>query len=49
VTILQYFVFGDVPSAWTLAGGLIIVGAGLYLIYRERRVKTEPGPVAAPE
>lgn len=49
VTGLQYLVFGDVPTAWTMAGGLIIVAAGLYLLYRERQVKAVPGPIAPPE
>jgi len=42
-------VFGDVPSAWTLLGGLIIVGAGLYLLYRERQVKPRPEVIAPPK
>jgi len=49
VTILQYLVFGDVPSPWTIAGGVIIVGAGLYLLYRERQVKGRTEPLAPPE
>jgi len=49
VTGLQYLVFGDVPSAWTLAGGLVIIGAGLYLLYRERQVKPRPEPIAPPK
>jgi len=49
VTGLQYAVFGDVPSAWTLLGGLIIVGAGLYLLYRERQVKPRPEVIAPPK
>jgi len=48
VTGLQYAVFGDIPSAWTLLGGAIIIGAGLYLLYRERQVKGAPGPPLAP-
>jgi drug/metabolite transporter (DMT)-like permease len=31
-----YFVFGDVPSAATVAGAAIIIGAGLYIFLRER-------------
>jgi drug/metabolite transporter (DMT)-like permease len=42
VTVLQYVVFGDVPDSWTIAGGIIIIGAGLYLLYRERKVKVHP-------
>ncbi len=36
---LGYLVFGDVPSAWTLAGGAVVIGSGLYLLYRERRLQ----------
>ena len=32
-----YLVFGDVPAWWTLAGCAIVIGSGLYLIYREQR------------
>ena len=45
-TTLGYLVFGDVPSAWTAAGGAIIVGSGLYILHRER-VKRTDGPAAA--
>ena len=31
-----YLVFGHVPDAWTLAGALIVIGSGLYIIHRER-------------
>lgn len=33
---LGYLVFGDVPAPRTLVGTAIIVGSGLYLLYRER-------------
>ncbi len=33
---LGYLVFGDLPDAWTLAGGAVVVGSGLYLLHRER-------------
>jgi drug/metabolite transporter (DMT)-like permease len=36
-----FIVFGDVPSRWTLAGVAVVVCAGLYLLYRERRMKAE--------
>lgn len=45
-TTLGYLVFADVPSAWTLAGGAVIVGCGLYLLHRER-VRKPDGPAAA--
>lgn len=31
-----YFVFGDVPNRWTLAGAAVVVASGLYLLHRER-------------
>ena len=39
-TTLGFLVFGDVPHRWTVVGGLIVVGSGLYLLYRERKVGT---------
>jgi drug/metabolite transporter (DMT)-like permease len=35
---LGYLVLGDVPDRWTLAGATIVIGSGVYLIHRERRV-----------
>jgi drug/metabolite transporter (DMT)-like permease len=34
--LLGYFVFGDVPDRWTLAGGAVVIASGLYLLHRER-------------
>lgn len=45
VVLLGYLVFGDLPTWWTVAGGLIVVGSGLYILYRERRLG---GPGAQP-
>lgn len=39
--IAGYLVFGDVPNHWTLTGVAVVVGAGLYLLYRERQQKAE--------
>lgn len=36
MTLLGYFLFGDVPDAGTLAGGAVVVASGLYLLSRER-------------
>ncbi|MEQ1950685.1 DMT family transporter [Mesorhizobium sp. CN2-181] len=36
-----YVVFGDVPTLHMLAGGLIVVGAGIFIILRERRLGIE--------
>ena len=44
---LGFIVFGDVPHRWTIIGGLIVVGSGLYLLHREAVRKAEPSaPVA---
>lgn len=36
---LGYLAFGDVPGVWTFVGAAIVVGSGLYILYRERVVK----------
>lgn len=36
-TVFGYFVFGDFPTAYVWAGVAIIVGAGLYVFYREHK------------
>ena len=37
VVILGYLVFDHVPTGWTLAGAAMVIGSGLYLLYRERK------------
>jgi len=44
---LGYLIFSDVPSIWTVAGGAVIVGSGLYLLYREAAVKPAAPPSAS--
>ncbi|NIA68847.1 DMT family transporter [Pelagibius litoralis] len=39
MVLLGFLVFGDLPDAWTLAGAAVVLTSGLYLLYRERRVK----------
>lgn len=36
-----YFVFADVPDAWTLTGAAIVVASGVYLLHRERVVRSQ--------
>ena len=36
---IGYLVWGDVPDAMTLLGSAVIVGAGLYTLYRESKMK----------
>jgi drug/metabolite transporter (DMT)-like permease len=47
VIIAGYLVFGDLPDRWTLAGGVIVVTSGLYLLYRERVRRGESVPPSA--
>jgi drug/metabolite transporter (DMT)-like permease len=42
---LGYVVFGDVPNRWTLAGVAVVIGSGLYLLYRERMVGPRRNPL----
>jgi drug/metabolite transporter (DMT)-like permease len=48
--VFGYVFFGDVPDILTLLGAAIIVGAGLFIYFRERKVRGEmskdivPGP-----
>jgi drug/metabolite transporter (DMT)-like permease len=39
-SILGWLVFGDVPSQWTWAGALVILGATVWIARRESRRKT---------
>jgi drug/metabolite transporter (DMT)-like permease len=43
-TTLGYLVFADVPTGWTLAGAAIVIGSGLYLFNRERKVGRAVAP-----
>ena len=46
--IFGLVVFGDVPSLATVAGAVIIIGAGLYIFLRERRLGREESSVNPP-
>lgn len=51
VVILGFLVFDHVPNTWTMAGAAIVIGSGLYLLYRERRLgkaTTSEGVVEGP-
>lgn len=53
--VLGYLVFSDLPDAYMMLGATIIVGSGLYTLYRERVVgrgkpaATSTGPAMAPD
>ncbi len=34
-------IFGDVPSGWTIAGAIVVSGIGLYVWYRESRLRKD--------
>jgi drug/metabolite transporter (DMT)-like permease len=36
---LGFFVFSDLPDRWTILGAAVVVGSGLYLLYRERTTR----------
>ncbi len=36
--LIGFFFFGDVPTWFMLIGGLIVVGSGLFIIYREHKL-----------
>jgi drug/metabolite transporter (DMT)-like permease len=46
--LLGYLVFGDFPDHWTLIGAGIVLSSGLYLLYRERKVKPGHPPSELP-
>lgn len=49
VSILGFFVFGEVPDVWTTTGAVIIVSSGLYTAHRERVRRSQlAAPVAEP-
>ena len=41
--VVGFLAFGDVPTAYTIVGGLVVVGAGIFIIMRERRLGLERG------
>ncbi len=36
--ILGYAIFGEVPTSWVVAGALVVIAAGLFVIFRERQL-----------
>jgi drug/metabolite transporter (DMT)-like permease len=46
--LFGYVVFGDVPSAATIIGAAIIIGAGLYIFIREQRLGRDDAVVSPP-
>ena len=46
-TALGYLLFGDLPDRWTVVGGLMLAGSGLYVLYRERKLRGDATPPTA--
>jgi len=42
--LIGFFLFAEVPDAWTITGALIIVGATLYIGLREAQLGRKPEP-----
>jgi drug/metabolite transporter (DMT)-like permease len=38
-TLFGLAIFGDFPDSWTWAGAAIIVASGLYITYREHKLR----------
>jgi drug/metabolite transporter (DMT)-like permease len=39
MVLFGYLVFGDVPESAVIAGGLVVIASGLYLLLQERSVR----------
>ncbi|MEL0020517.1 MAG: hypothetical protein VW709_11640, partial [Rickettsiales bacterium] len=35
--VFGYFVWGDIPDAFILTGGTVVVASGLYILHRQTR------------
>ena len=38
-TLWGFLVFADLPDRWTVAGAAIVIASGLYILYREHKLK----------
>lgn len=42
-TLLGLVVFGDLPDRWTVLGAVMLAGSGIYVLYRERKLRQAEG------
>lgn len=51
--MLGWLIFGDIPDSWTIIGMMIIVGSGIFTMWRERQLRRAAqrakSPAAQPE
>ena len=40
--VLGYVIWNDIPDLWSIAGALVVVGSGLYIVHREARSRRNP-------
>ncbi|MEO3432415.1 DMT family transporter [Inquilinus sp. CAU 1745] len=45
--LLGFWLWGDLPDLWIIAGSLIVVGSGLYILHRETRNRVPPSSPSA--
>ena len=38
---IGYLAFGNVPTLYTLVGGSIVIGAGIFIVWREQKLGIE--------
>jgi drug/metabolite transporter (DMT)-like permease len=43
-TLLGIALFGDWPDGWTFLGAAMLAGSGIYVLYRERRLRDTAAP-----
>lgn len=48
-TLYGWLLFGAVPTPYTWIGAPIIIASGLYIVYREQRLRRSASPVSAAE
>lgn len=50
--IIGIFVFAEFPTGWTIVGSVIVVGSGIFIIYREHQLGLQRGkarPIVTPQ
>lgn len=42
--LFGYLMFGEIPDTYTIFGAIVVAGSGVYILHREARRKSHPGP-----